>query len=130
MIVKLRAGMMPPPGGRRPPADSLLQLVETLESVIDRAAALEPNPGARRFQHLTRAEYQRVVRDLLGLEIDASRWLPADTYLGNFDNLSAAQGLSTTLLESNGNDVYVASGAGPTDPLIQAIDLFVFRKPG
>jgi hypothetical protein len=100
MIVKLRAGMMPPPGGRRPPADSLLQLVETLESVIDRAAAAEPNPGARRFQRLNRAEYQRVVRDLLGLEIDASRWLPADTYLGNFDNLSAAQGLSTTLLEA------------------------------
>jgi hypothetical protein len=100
MILKLRAGMMPPPGGRRPPADSLLQLVETLESVIDRAAAVDPNPGARRFQRLNRAEYRRVVRDLLGLEIDASRWLPADTYLGNFDNLSAAQGLSATLLEA------------------------------
>ena len=35
-----------------------------------------------------------------GSEIDAGRWLPADTYLGNFDNLSAAQGLSTTLLEA------------------------------
>jgi hypothetical protein len=100
MILKLRAGMMPPPGGRRPPEDSLLLLVETLESVIDRAAALDPNPGARRFQRINRAEYQRVVRDLLGLEVDASRWLPADTYLGNFDNLSAAQGLSTTLLEA------------------------------
>jgi hypothetical protein len=100
MILKLRAGMMPPPGGRKPPADSLLELVETLESVIDRAAAAEPNPGARRFQRLNRAEYQRVVRDLLDLEVDAGRWLPADTYLGNFDNLSAAQGLSTTLLEA------------------------------
>jgi hypothetical protein len=100
MILKLRAGMMPPPGGRRPPADSLLQLVETLESVIDRAAAERPNPGARRFQRLNRAEYERVIHDLLGLEIDAARWLPSDTYLGNFDNLSAAQGLSTTLLEA------------------------------
>jgi len=100
MILKLRAGMMPPPGGRRPPADSLLALVETLESVIDRAAAAEPDPGARRFQRLNRAEYERVVRDLLDLGVDAGRWLPADTYLGNFDNLSAAQGLSTTLLEA------------------------------
>jgi hypothetical protein len=100
MILKLRAGMMPPPGGRRPPADSLLELVETLESVIDRAAAVQPNPGSRRFQRLNRAEYQRVIRDLLDLEVDAARWLPADTYLGNFDNLSAAQGLSTTLLEA------------------------------
>ncbi|HUP51593.1 MAG TPA: DUF1592 domain-containing protein [Longimicrobiales bacterium] len=100
MIVKLRAGMMPPPGGRRPPADSLLALVETLESVIDRTAAVEREPGARRFQRLNRAEYQRVVRDLLDLDVDAGRWLPADTYLGNFDNLSAAQGLSATLLEA------------------------------
>lgn len=100
MIVKLRAGMMPPPGARRPTADTLLTLVETLESVVDAAAAANPNPGVRRFQRLNRAEYERVIRDLLELEVDAGRWLPADTYLGNFDNLSAAQGLSTTLLEA------------------------------
>ena len=100
MIVKLRAGMMPPPGARRPSADTLLTLVETLEADVDRAAAIAPNPGARRFQRLNRAEYERVVHDLLALEVDASRWLPADTYLGNFDNMSAAQGLSTTLLEA------------------------------
>lgn len=100
MIVKLRAEMMPPPGARRPAADTLQTLVETLESVIDRAAASAPNPGVRRFQRLNRAEYERVVRELLALEVDAGRWLPADTYLGNFDNLSAAQGLSTTLLEA------------------------------
>ena len=100
MIVKLRAGMMPPPGVRRPEGDTLQVLAETLESVIDEAAAADPDPGVRRFQRLNRAEYERVIHDLLGLEIDAGRWLPADTYLGNFDNLSAAQGLSTTLLEA------------------------------
>jgi hypothetical protein len=100
MIVKLRAGMMPPPGSRRPSADTLLTLVETLETVVDTAAAIDPNPGARRFQRLNRAEYERVIHDLLALEVDASRWLPADTYLGNFDNMSAAQGLSHTLLEA------------------------------
>ena len=100
MIVKLRAGMMPPAGARRPAADTLRALVETLETVIDEAAAADPNPGVRRFQRLNRAEYERVVSDLLDLRVDAGRWLPADTYLGNFDNLSAAQGLSTTLLEA------------------------------
>lgn len=100
MIVKLRAGMMPPPGARRPSADTLLSLVQTLETTVDAAARAEPEPGSRRFQRLNRPEYERVVQDLLGLEIDAGRWLPADTYLGNFDNLSAAQGLSTTLLEA------------------------------
>ncbi len=100
MIRKLRAGMMPPPGQRRPSPDTLLALVETLETVVDRDAARDRNPGSRRFQRLNRAEYERVIRDLLDLEIDASRWLPADTYLGAFDNMSDAQGLSTTLLEA------------------------------
>jgi len=100
MIVKLRAGMMPPPDADRPPEDTLLSLVSTLESVVDASSAADPNPGTRRFQRLNRSEYERVVWDLLSLEIDASRWLPADTYLGAFDNMSAAQGLSTTLLEA------------------------------
>ena len=100
MIRKLRAGMMPPPGQRRPAGDTLLALVETLEEVVDAAAARDPDPGRRRFQRLNRPEYERVIRDLLALEIDAGRWLPADTYLGAFDNMADAQGLSTTLLEA------------------------------
>lgn len=100
MIRKLRAGMMPPPGMPRPSAETLLALVEELETRIDQAAAANPNPGVRRFQRLTRAEYEESVQQLFDLEIDASRWLPEDTFLGNFNNLSAAQGLSATLLES------------------------------
>lgn len=100
MIRKLRAGMMPPPGMPRPDPETLVALVEELETRIDESAAANPNPGVRRFQRLTRAEYEQSVRQLLDLEIDAGRWLPADTYLGNFNNLSAAQGLSATLLES------------------------------
>ena len=100
MIRKLRAGMMPPPGQRRPGGDTLTALVETLEAVVDAAAARDPDPGTRRFQRLNRAEYERVIRDLLALDVDAGRWLPADTYLGAFDNMADAQGLSTTLLEA------------------------------
>ncbi len=99
MILKLRAGMMPPPDIPRPPADTLLSLVTTLEAVMDSAAASNANPGSRRFQRLNRAEYERVIEDLLALDIDAGRWLPSDTFLGSFDNMSAAQGLSETLLE-------------------------------
>ena len=64
MIRKLRAGMMPPPGMPRPAGDTLLALVETLENVVDEAAAANPNPGNRRFQRLNRAEYERVIQDL------------------------------------------------------------------
>ncbi len=100
MIRKLRAGMMPPPGIPRPAADTLLALVETLESSVDQAARAAPNLGSRRFQRLGRAEYERVIHDLLGLEVNAGNWLPADLLVGSFDNISAAQGLSTTLLDS------------------------------
>ena len=71
MILKLRAGMMPPPGARRPAGDTLRTLVEALEAVIDEAAIADPNPGVRRFQRLNRAEYERVIRDLLALDVAA-----------------------------------------------------------
>ena len=100
IIRKLRAGMMPPPGFPRPTADTLLALAETLESTVDEVARAAPNVGTRRFQRLSRSEYERVIRELLGLEVDAGKWLPADLLVGSFDNMSAAQALSTTLLDS------------------------------
>ena len=46
MIRKLRAGMMPPPGARRPDAAALDALVDALETRIDAAAALQPESRA------------------------------------------------------------------------------------
>ena len=100
MIVKLRAGFMPPPLAARPDAATLDGLVTTLETTIDAAAASKPNPGARTFQRLNRAEYARAIRDLLALDVDAGSWLPLDTKSANFDNIADAQALSPTLLES------------------------------
>jgi len=100
MVVKLRAEMMPPPGARRPAGDSLLALVESLEQRLDAAAAMDPNPGGRSFQRLNRAEYQRSIRDLLGLEIDAADYLPLDTKSDNFDNIADVQMVSPTLLDA------------------------------
>jgi hypothetical protein len=99
MIRKLRANMMPPPGVRRPQAETLTALVETLESVVDHAAADNPNPGYRTFQRLNRYEYERAVHDLLGLQIDAGDYLPLDTMSANFDNIADVQMLSATLLD-------------------------------
>ena len=100
MVRKLRAGMMPPPGARRPGSEALLSLVETLESRLDEAAERSPNPGDRPFQRLNRHEYGEAIRDLLDLEVDAGDWLPLDQMSNNFDNIAEAQTLSATLLES------------------------------
>ena len=99
MIRKLRANMMPPPGVRRPSDETLLTLVEALESVVDTDAAAHPNPGRRTFQRLNRPEYERAVLDLLTLEIDAGNYLPPDTMSANFDNIADVQMLSATLLD-------------------------------
>ena len=98
VIRKLRAQMMPPPGSRRPAGDTLTALAETLERVIDKAA--RPNAGARTFQRLNRPEYERAVRDLLDVQVNAADYLPLDTKSANFDNIADAQALSATLLEA------------------------------
>ena len=100
MIRKLRAGMLPPVGARRPGGDTLQTVVEELERVVDAAASRNPNPGGRTFQRLNRAEYEQAVRDLLLLKVDASEWLQNDQMSANFDNIADVQSLSATLLES------------------------------
>ena len=98
MIVKLRAGMMPLPGARRPSPVTLLALVETLERLMDEAAEEDPNPGRRTFQRMNRVEYSRSVEDLLGLKVDAGDYLPLDPKRANFDNIADVQMLSPTLM--------------------------------
>src|SRR6266508_3664269 len=99
MIRKLRAGMMPPPGARRPDVPTIAALVDALETTIDAAAATNPNPGWRPFQRLNRAEYARAVHDLLGISVDVNAFLPPDTISGGFDNVADVQNFSPSLME-------------------------------
>src|SRR5262245_36438667 len=97
MIRKLRAGMMPPSGARRP-ADSVLQdLRHALEARMNLWAAAHPNAGWRPFQRLTRAEYARAVNDLLAVDVDVTAYLPPDTMSQGFDNIADAQTFSPAL---------------------------------
>jgi hypothetical protein len=78
----------------------LTLLAETLERLVDAAAALKPEPGGRTFQRLNRAEYEQSIRDLLTLEVSAGNWLPLDTKSANFDNIADVQMPSATLLDA------------------------------
>lgn len=100
VIRKLRADMMPPPGANRPAGDTLVALVRTLEQTIDQAAASDPRPGERPFQRLNRAEYERAISDLFGLQVDAGQWLPLDQISASFDNVADVQGFSATLMDA------------------------------
>ena len=122
MIRKLRAGMMPPPGAKRPEGDVLLTLVERLEKTIDAATARNPNPGGRSFQRLNRPEYERAIRDLLALNVKAENWLPLDTMSNNFDNMADAQSLSPMLLESYLNAAAAISRLAIGDRTAPSVD--------
>ena len=122
MVRKLRAGMMPPPGTRRPAGDTLMVLVERLEEILDGAAARRPDPGERTFQRLNRAEYERAAHDLLGLEIDAGDWLPLDQMSANFDNIADVQAMSPTLVEAYLNAAAEISRWAVGDRTAPAVD--------
>jgi hypothetical protein len=99
MIHKLRAGMMPPSGARRPAEPVLSSFVGALEARMDALAAANPDPGWRPFQRLNRAEYAREIKYLLGLDVDVTAFLPPDTTSDGFDNVADVQTFSPTLME-------------------------------
>jgi mono/diheme cytochrome c family protein len=84
-IRKLRGGLMPPPGARRPDNQAVVDLISWLENQIDSAVAEFP-AGRVAMHRLNRREYANVMRDLLGLNIDVVALLPLDDRKGHFDN--------------------------------------------
>ena len=100
IILKLQAGMMPPPRQKRPANDTLMALATTLERQLDAAAAARPEPGSRMFQRLNRVEYQRSIREILDLDVDPGKWLPLDTKSANFDNVADVQLPSATTFDA------------------------------
>jgi len=99
VIRKLRAGMMPPPGIRRPPLAEYEGLRDYLETEIDRKAAGRSNPGSILVHRLNRTEYANAIRDLLDLDLDVTTLLPADDSARGFDNVAGSLTISSTLLE-------------------------------
>jgi len=100
VVRKLRAGVMPPPGMRRPALAEYEGLRDWLENEIDRKAFGHVNPGGVVLHRLNRTEYANVIRDLLDLEIDATTLLPPDDAARGFDNIAGSLTISPTLLEA------------------------------
>jgi hypothetical protein len=98
VIRKLRGGLMPPAGARRPDSKTSAELVTFLENRIDSAVTVA-SAGRVPLRRLNRREYQYAVRDLLGLNIDAAAWLPDDNIKGNFDNNAAALQVSPNFVD-------------------------------
>ncbi|MBL8137331.1 MAG: DUF1592 domain-containing protein [Acidobacteria bacterium] len=100
MIRKMRVGMMPPAGAKRPEGTGIADMAAAFEAQLDAVAVKAPSPGGRSFQRLNRAEYARAVKEMLNLDIEVSALLPADTIVHGFDNVVDAQTFSPALMES------------------------------
>jgi len=98
VVRKLRAGMMPPAGMPRPDAPVLESMVSFMENELDRSAAANPIPPG--MHRLNRTEYTNAIRDVLALEVDATKFLPPDDSTRGFDNIAGALTLSPALMEA------------------------------
>jgi mono/diheme cytochrome c family protein len=129
VVRKVRLNAMPPPGRPRPDQRALDSFAAYLETSLDRAAALRPNPGRTEALHrLNRTEYQNAIRDLFGLEIDVASMLPADEAdRHGFDNMAGVLSVSPALLDryvTAANKISrLAVGLPPTGPVIEAYQI-------
>src|SRR5688572_670126 len=96
---KFRGNMMPPKGNERPDAREQAAFVSWLQGSLDSAILAHPQPGKSSLHRLNRTEYGNAIRDLLGLEVDISEYLPADDEGYGFDNIADVLRTSPSLLE-------------------------------
>jgi hypothetical protein len=99
VVRKLRGGLMPPAGVRRPPQAEVDSFVRSLEHTLDQAALANPNPGRVALHRLNRVEYANAIEDLLGVRVDAAALLPKDDEADGFDNVASVLTVSPSFLE-------------------------------
>jgi len=99
VVRKLRAGEMPPVGLPRPDKATIDGMASWVETTLDTAAAVHPNPGRTMVHRLNRTEYQNSIKDVLGIGLDTAALLPPDDSAEGFDNIAQALTISPALLE-------------------------------
>ncbi len=119
---------MPPKGVRRPDQATYDGLITWLEGELDRAAAADLNPGRPLLHRLNRAEYTNAIRDLLGLDVDATAWLPPDDSGHGFDNMADLLGVSPVLLEAYLSAATEISALAIGDPET-GLNIVTYRVP-
>ncbi|MBA3269126.1 MAG: DUF1592 domain-containing protein [Acidobacteria bacterium] len=100
VIRKLRAGLMPPAGSRRPEPAVMQAFRTSLETKLDAAATARPYFKAPELHRINRREYRSAIRDLLGIDVDVSALLPPDARTGSFDNMADALTVNPALMQA------------------------------
>lgn len=99
ILRRVAAGEMPPHSKPQPQDATRAAFVQWLDASRAGYTAANPDPGHSTVRRLNRVEYGNAVRDLLGLDADFSRELPADNSGFGFDNIADVLTVSPTLME-------------------------------
>jgi mono/diheme cytochrome c family protein len=99
VVKKIRTGMMPPSGAKRPERSALDRFASELESRLDEAVDANAALVTPALHRLNRTEYANAIRDLLALDINVNTLLPSDGSSQGFDNLAEALAVSPSLIQ-------------------------------
>src|SRR5579863_6165712 len=99
ILRRLSLGEMPPKGMPRPPKEQITAFTSWLAKSLDDQAAAHPDPGHATVRRMNRTEYANAVRDLLALDVDFSKDMPADDTGYGFDNIADVLTVSPTLMD-------------------------------
>ena len=127
VVTKLRTGQMPPAGRPRPEPVASAEFVSSLESALDRAAAVSPDPGRVPAQRLNRLEYVSAVEDLLGLSVDQAL-LPPDPLGVGFDNNGQFLSITPSLMNRYMSAAHKVARLAVADPATP-VSLVEYRAP-
>jgi hypothetical protein len=117
----LRAGMMPPKGKPRPTHEQIAAVEDWIKFSAFGIDPKNPDPGRVTLRRLNRTEYRNTVRELLGVEFNATAEFPADDTGHGFDTIGDVLTISPLLLEK-----YITAAksivalAVPTEPRVPA----------
>jgi mono/diheme cytochrome c family protein len=98
-VRKVAGRVMPPPAAKQPDAKTADALVAWLQDTLDKAETKTHIRDKVVLHRLNRKEYANAIRDLLDVEFDADRILPADDTVDGFDNIATALQVSPSFIE-------------------------------
>jgi hypothetical protein len=144
VLKQLERRDMPPEDEKQPTDEERQRLLLWVKETLNRSVSDKPDPGPAVVRRLNRTQYDRTIRDLVGIDFDSREavGMPQDGGEG-FDNLANALNLSPALVEKyfaaadkilervlGMPDGQPAAGSFNRQQAQQARDRLLFVKPG
>jgi hypothetical protein len=129
VVRRLSTEQMPPQGQPHPNPEALQDFKNWLIASLDSLGEVRNNPGDFALRRLNRTEYANAVRDIFGIEIDISQYLPPDSSDAGFDNVATALTITPALMDRYLTTAVQISTMIAGDPQAEATEVsFPVRK--